>query len=105
MRPYARSTMGAVYQEPKKIPILPFGGSALQKRHMGGRDRSSSLGAPIAWTWMSRGSIHSSSRLTSSPFPPPSTPPDSRTMGKSARSITRCCAPSRAERSFGSSFS
>ena len=53
---------------------------------------------------MWRGSIHSSRRLTTSPLPPPSTPPDSRMIGNSARSITRPCASSRAERSSGSSL-
>ncbi len=48
MRRYARSTMGGVYQLPKKTPIFPFGGSALQKRHMGGRPASSSVGGPMA---------------------------------------------------------
>ena len=36
---------------------------------------------------MWRGSIHSSRRLTTSPLPPPSTPPESRMTGNSARSI------------------
>ncbi len=47
-----RSMMGAVYHDPKRMPMCPFGGRARQKRHMGGRSRSSSLGSPKARVWM-----------------------------------------------------
>ncbi len=52
----------------------PFGGSTRQKRHIGGRCASSSVGLPKACVTMWRGSIHSLSRLTVSPLPAPSTP-------------------------------
>ncbi|MNC85129.1 hypothetical protein D3C83_07090 [compost metagenome] len=42
MCPMTRFRMGSVCQAPKKMPIRPLGGSARQKRHMGGRSASSS---------------------------------------------------------------
>src|SRR3970282_269526 len=44
-----RCTMGSVYHEPKKMPILPLGGRARQKRHIGGRWCFSSGFLSLAW--------------------------------------------------------
>ena len=83
------------------MPIFPFGGSARQKRHIGGRSRSSSDGASKACVWMWRGSIHSLSRLTVSPLPAPSTPPIRMITGNVPFSFRRYWASSRSARSFG----
>ena len=96
--------MGAVYQEVKKIPVLPLGGSTRQKRQKSGRSRSSSVGWPKAWAWMWRGSIHSWSRLTVSPLPAPSTPEMRMTRGKFLPLRRSYCASSSASRRTGSSL-
>src|ERR1019366_6361290 len=100
--PSTRLTIGAVYQEPNRMPILPLGGSSRQKRHIRGRSASSSEGSPKARVWMWRGSIHSLSRLTVSPLPAPSTPPIRISTGNFFACARSNCALSRASRNFGS---
>ena len=92
-----------VCQAPKKMPILPLGGSARQKRHSAGRSRSSSEGSKNALVWMWRGSIHSLSRLTVSLLPAPSTPAIRIRTGKRPFCFRSYCASSSAWRSFASS--
>src|SRR6185503_15811693 len=95
--------IGIECQAPKKIPILPFGGSAFQKRHCAGRSASSLLGSKNACVAMWRGSIHSFSRFTVSPLPAPSTPAIRISTGKLPFCFRSYCALSSASRSFGSS--
>ncbi len=101
--PYTRRMMGAVYQEPMKMPTLPFGGRARQKDHMGGRSRSSSVGPSSAKVRMYRGSIHALRRFMVSPLPAPSTPPMSKITGKRPAFARSYCASRRASRSLGDS--
>ena len=103
--PVTRLTMGQVYQEPKKMPMFPFAGSARQNRHMCGRSRSSSVRGPKARVRMWRGSIHSLSRLTVSPLPAPSTPAISTTTAACFFSRRSYWASSSASRSAGTSLS
>ena len=92
-----------MYQEPNRIASLPLGGSTRQKRHSGGRSRSSSVGAPSAWVSISRGSIHSLRVLTVSPLPAPSTPAISTITGNALLSRKLSCAFSSAVLSRGTS--
>ncbi len=94
-----RSMIGWVYQEPKKMPVLPLGGRRRQKRHIGGRSSSSSLGRPTACACTWRGSIHSVSLASTSLLLAPSTPATTMTTGNLAALSAWYCASSKFTRS------
>src|SRR5574338_258475 len=96
-----RAAMGSVYQLPKTMAIRPLGGRTRQKRHRGGRSRSSGLGGPKAWVWMWRGSIHSLRRLTVSPLPAAFIPLIRITTAKWPSSMSSYWASSRLARKAG----